>query len=78
MADFQVVLAALLSPDNETRNQAEVGGDLNRVSECEARMTEARAKYICGLWINIDPTLLCWKGKLILSRCFYAVNGGEG
>lgn len=25
MADFQVILAALLSPDNETRNQAEVG-----------------------------------------------------
>lgn len=46
MADFQVVLAALLSPDNETRNQAEVGGDLNTVSECEAHITEGRAKYI--------------------------------
>jgi len=46
MADFQVVLAALLSPDNETRNQAEVGGDLNTVPECEAHITGARAKYI--------------------------------
>lgn len=25
MAEFQVILTALLSPDNETRNRAEVG-----------------------------------------------------
>lgn len=38
MADFQLILAALLSPDNETRNQAEVGAR-NKVFSVAAHET---------------------------------------
>lgn len=50
MADFQVILAALLSPDNDTRNQAEVGAR-NKVFSVAAHETVSH-------W---SPRLeLCW------------------